>query len=203
MIESAFFCVGNKLFTIFATNNHPFMNTFDFFIFIPILVGLIIGLFKGFVKELVSFLAIIAALVGAELFSTLFIPLLSSVFSFSEKTGKTVAYVLTFIVVLVIMFLLSKFIEKIISKIHLGWLNSLAGGALGALKYAVIVSIFMNVFDAVDSRFHFVKQEKKESSVGYVPILKIAPSLWGEAKKVYIEQKNDSISTKNSNSNNE
>lgn len=165
------------------------MNTFDFIIFIPIIFGLIFGLFKGFVKELVSFLAIFVALLAAEIFTPIVMPLINVMFDFSEKIGKTVSYVLVFMTAIIVMFLLSKFTEKIISKIHLGWLNSLAGGAIGALKFALIISVLMNVFDALDSRFHFVKQEKKEASIAYIPILKLAPSLWSESKDIYQKQK--------------
>lgn len=65
----------------------------------------------------------------------------------------------------------------------------MAGGALGALKYAMIISVLMNVFDAVDTRFHLSKPEKKEASIGYVPILKLAPTLWKESKEFYEQQK--------------
>ncbi len=165
------------------------MNTFDFIIFIPIILGLIFGLFKGFVKELVSFIAIFVALLAAEIFTPIVMPLINLIFDFSEKMGKTVSYVLVFMTALIVMFLLSKFTEKIISKIHLGWLNSLAGGAIGALKFALIISVLMNVFDALDSRFQFVKQEKKEASIAYLPILKLAPSLWNKSKDIYQKQK--------------
>ncbi|MFV0471940.1 MAG: CvpA family protein [Paludibacteraceae bacterium] len=168
------------------------MNSFDLFIFLPVALGLIVGFFKGFVKELVSFTAIIAALLAAEMFVFWVAVWVSDFLNVSEKTGKTVAYLLIFTVVLIAMFVLSKFIQALIKRINLGWLNSLAGGILGALKYALIISVMMNVFDALDSRFQFAKKEKKEESVGYYPILKLAPSLWKESKKIYDQQQNNS-----------
>lgn len=165
------------------------MNTFDLFIFIPIAAGLVFGLFKGFVKELTSFITVFVAWFAAEIFNPVFSPQIIRFFHFSEKTGATFSYILIFLAVIILMLILSKFIEKIISKIHLGWLNSLAGGLLGALKYAIIVSVLMNAFDALDTRFHFAKQEKKEASIGYYPILKMAPSLWKETKEIYEKQK--------------
>lgn len=172
------------------------MNVFDYIIFLPIALGFVIGLFKGFVKELASFLAVFVAYLAAEMFSGQAQILLSAIFNFSVSTGKTVAYVFVFIVAILLTFLASKMIGKLLSSINLGWLNSLAGGVLSALKYAMIISILMNIFDAVDLRFHFVKQEKKEASIGYVPILKLAPALWKQSKEFYNEQqhqKNDSI----------
>ena len=173
------------------------MNTFDFIIFLPIIFGFIFGLFKGFVKELVSFLAIFVAIIAAEIFTPVIKPLVIHFFDLSEKTGNTVAYIIVFVATILVMFLLSKFVEKIISSIHLGWLNSLAGGVIGALKYALIISVLMNVFDALDSRFHLASQEKKETSVGYIPILKLAPTLWKESKEFYDQQKNNRIDNEN------
>ncbi len=178
------------------------MNTFDLFIFIPIAAGLIFGLFKGFVKELTSFLIVFVAWFVAEIFNPVFSPHIIRFFHFSEKTGATFSYVLLFLGVIILMLILSKFTEKLISKIHLGWLNSLAGGVLGAVKYTLIVSVLMNVFDALDTRFHFAKEEKKETSIGYYPILKMAPSLWQETKEIYEKQKHPKTNNSENNSEN-
>lgn len=165
------------------------MNTFDYIIFVPVIFGFIFGLFKGFVYELVSFLAIFVAFLAAEILTPVVKPIVIGVFNTSEKTGNILAYIIVFAGTMLLMFLSSKFTEKIISKIHLKWANTLAGGILGALKFALIISVLMNVFDAVDSRFHIVKDDKKEASIGYYPILKLAPVLWKESKAVYEKQK--------------
>ena len=101
----------------------------------------------------------------------------------------TVSYTLIFIITVLAAFLISNLTSKVLKSISLGWLNSLLGGVFGALKFAIIVSVLMNVFDALDSKFEFAKQEKKEASIAYYPILKLAPSLWQEAKKTYEENK--------------
>lgn len=165
------------------------MNTFDLFIFIPIALGLIFGLFKGFVKEVVSLLAVVAAILLAELLSGKFAPVVGSWFSLSDKMATTVSYTLIFIISVLLAFLFSNITSKVLKSISLGWLNSLLGGIFGALKFAIVVSVLMNVFDALDSKFEFAKQEKKEASIGYYPILKLAPSLWQEAKKTYDQNK--------------
>ena len=41
------------------------MNTIDFVILIPILIGFVFGLFKGFIKELASLAAIFLGIYGA------------------------------------------------------------------------------------------------------------------------------------------
>lgn len=169
------------------------MNTFDLFIFIPIALGLIFGLFKGFVKEVVSLLAIVLAIFVAEFLSGKFSPIVGNWFNLSEKMATTVSYTLIFIITVLLAFLISNLTDKLLKNISLGWLNGILGGVFGALKIAIIVSVLMNVFDALDSKFQFANQEKKEASLGYYPVLKLAPSLWKEAKMTYDENKNKQL----------
>ena len=167
------------------------MNTFDLFILIPIALSLIFGLFKGFVKEVVSLIAVVLAIFAAEMLSDSIKPLIAGFFDFSDKMAKTVSYILIFTLTILAALLISRLTDKLLSSISLGWLNSLLGGVFGALKIAIVVSVMMNAFDALDSRFNFAKPEKKEASLSYYPILKLAPSLWQEAKKTYEKNKGD------------
>jgi hypothetical protein len=53
------------------------------------------------------------------------------------------------------------------------------------------------VFDALDSKFQFADPDKKEASIGYYPVLKLAPTLWKEAKKTYQENKDRQLERTN------
>ncbi|MHB9055924.1 MAG: CvpA family protein [Paludibacteraceae bacterium] len=161
------------------------MNTFDLFILIPIALGLIFGIFKGFVKEVVSLVGIVLAWLAAEMFSNAISPFMGSFFNLSEKMAKTTSYLLIFILTILAALLLSRLTDKLLHNISLGWLNSILGGFFGALKVAIVVSVMMNAFDALDSRFNFANPEKKQASLCYYPILKLAPSLWKETKRTY------------------
>ena len=165
------------------------MNTFDLFILIPIALGLIFGLFKGFVKEVVSLIAVVLAIFAAEMLSDSIKPLIAGFFDFSDKMAKTVSYILIFTLTILAALLISRLTDNLLSSISLGWLNSLLGGVFGALKIAIVVSVLMNVYDALDSKFGFANPEKKEASLSYYPILKLAPSLWEEAKKTIDKSK--------------
>ena len=178
------------------------MNTLDLFIFIPVALGLIFGLFRGFVKEVISLLAVVLALLAAEMFSPLFSGITGKLLDLSDKTANTVTYVLTFIITIITALLFFKLAEKLLSNISLGWLNSILGGFFGALKYAIIVSLFMNVFEALDSKFEFAKPETKTASVGYYPILKLAPFMWKQSKEVYNKNKREDEQSIQSDKNN-
>jgi len=66
--------------------------------------------------------------------------------------------------------------------IALGGLNKFLGGLFAALKYALIVSVLLNVFNAMDAKFTMIKPKTKLESVGYKPLMSLAPVLWDETR---------------------
>ena len=158
------------------------MISLDLFLLIPITLGFIFGLFKGLIKELISLVAIIAGIYGAKLFAPLVSKILINTFAFSPTTARPTAYIILFIAIGIGLLLAANAIDKIFDSLSLGGLNKLLGGIFGALKYALIVSVLLNVFDALDSRFSMIKHQTKENSIAYKPLMKFGPGLWEETK---------------------
>ena len=159
------------------------MNSLDLFIFVPIALGFVFGLFKGLVKELASLASIVLGIYGAKLLAPLVSSILVQTFEFSPKTAQPLSYLFVFVAIVIGLLMLAKMLDKVFDTMSLGGLNKLFGGVFGALKYAIIMSVLLNVFDAIDSRFSILKAETKENSTGYKPLMKLAPVLWEEAKK--------------------
>jgi len=159
------------------------MNKLDIILLSPIAIGFVFGLFKGLIKEITSLAAIVLGIYGAKLLAPFVSGILVNSFHFSAKTALPVSYLLLFIGIAIGLLILAKSLEKIFESMSLGGLNKLFGGIFGALKYALIVSVLLIVFNAIDSRFSIVSKETKENSVVYKPLLKLAPTLWDEAKK--------------------
>jgi membrane protein required for colicin V production len=159
------------------------MNKLDFILLIPIGIGFIFGLFKGFIKEITSLAAILLGIYGAKLLAPYVAAFLVGTFRFSDKTALPMAYLVLFAGIAIGLLIVAKSLEKIFDSMSLGGLNKLLGGIFGALKYALILSVLLIVFNAVDSRFSIVGAATKENSKVYNPLLKLAPALWDEAKK--------------------
>jgi len=159
------------------------MHTIDLFLLIPIVLGFVFGLFKGLIRELTSLAAIVLGIYGAKLFSPVVSGLLIHTFDFSPKTAHPLSYLLIFIAIAVGLLMLARMLDKIFDSMSLGGLNKFLGGLFGALKYALIISVLLNVFDALDSKFPIIKVKTKEESIGYKPLLKLGPTLWAETKK--------------------
>jgi membrane protein required for colicin V production len=173
----------SNLLLIFAPNNIRDMNKLDMILLLPIALGFVIGFFKGLIREITSLAAIVLGIYGARLLAPMVSGLLVSVFHLSEKTALPMSYLVLFVGIAIALLLLAKSLEKIFDSMSLGGLNKLFGGVFGALKYALIVSVLLIVFNAIDSRFSIVSTENKNNSIAYKPLLKMAPTLWDEAKK--------------------
>jgi len=159
------------------------MNSLDLLILIPIAIGFVFGLFKGLIKELTSLAAIVFGIYGAKILSPSVSEVLVKSFDFSSKTAKPLAYLILFVTIALILLILANMLDKISSSLSLGGLNKLLGGFFGGLKYALIVSVLLNVFDSLDSRFAITKVQTKEQSIAYKPLLKLGPAIWNETKK--------------------
>jgi membrane protein required for colicin V production len=159
------------------------MNTLDLFLLIPIALGFIFGIFKGLIKELTSLAAIVLGIYGAKFFASSVSEILINSFGFSPKTAQPIAYIFLFILIAIVLLILANMVDKFFSSISLGGLNKFMGGLFGGLKYALIVSVLLNVFDALDSRFSILGIETKQESIGYKPLMKLGPTLWDEAQK--------------------
>ncbi len=159
------------------------MNKLDIILLFPIGLGFVFGLFKGLIKEITSLAAIVLGIYGAKLLAPIVSGLLVSSFHFSEKTAMPLSYLVLFIGIAIGLLVLAKSLEKVFDSMSLGGLNKLFGGVFGALKYALIVSVLLIVFNAIDSRFSLLSTETKDNSFMYKPLLNLAPTLWDEAKK--------------------
>ena len=158
------------------------MNPLDLFILIPIIAGFTFGLFRGLVKELTSLAAVVLGIYGARFFSPWLAAVLVRSFNFSARTAQPTAYFLLFLVIVVGLLFLSRIVDKVFESMSLGGLNKLFGGLFGALKYALILSVLINVFNVVDDKFSIINPTTKSASFAYEPVLKLGPALWEEAK---------------------
>jgi membrane protein required for colicin V production len=159
------------------------MNKLDLILLIPIGLGFVFGLFKGLIKEITSLAAIVLGIYGAKLMAPYISELLVSAFHFSPKTALPVSYLVLFVIIVIGLLMVAKSLEKIFDSMSLGALNKFFGGVFGALKYALIVSILLIVFNAIDSRMAIVSPQVKAKSIVYKPLMSLAPTLWDEAKR--------------------
>ncbi len=165
------------------------MNTLDIIILIPLLLGFVFGLSKGFIREILSLAVIFVGIYGSKWISPIASSMLTGVFSVSEQVAKPLSFVVVFIALALLLMMLAKSLDKLVDSISLGGLNKIFGGLLGTLKYALIISLLINVFHVLDSKIGILNSETRTDSILYKPMIQLAPVLWEEVKEVKNENK--------------
>ncbi len=160
------------------------MNTIDIIILIPLLLGFIFGLSKGLIREIISLAVIIVGIYGSKWFSPVMSSILTDAFGVSKTVAVPLSFVVIFIAIALLMMFLARSLDKLVENISLGGLNKFFGGIFGALKYALIISLLLNVFDVLDSKINILNSETKANSILYKPMLGLAPDLWNEVKEI-------------------
>ena len=163
------------------------MTTLDIIILVVLGAGAIVGFSKGFLKQLTSLLGLVAGLLIAKaLYATVaervFLPLTDSL-----TVAQGIAFVVIWLAVPLAFLLLASLLTKAMEAVSLGWVNRLLGAALGALKAALLVSLFVCVVEYIDTDNTILKKTKKQESVLYYPMEKFAGLFLPAAREVASE----------------
>lgn len=153
------------------------MNYLDIIFVIPLLWGLYKGVTRGLVVEA----ATLAAFFLAVWVAVHFCDWLSGIFH--EKFGSTteylplIAFAVLFLGVLVLVFFVAKLAERTVKAGGLSVINKLLGGLFGILKFSLILSLVIFIFEAVEKSYPMIRSDTKSGSLLYDPIAKVAPAV--------------------------
>jgi membrane protein required for colicin V production len=143
-----------------------------------LLFGLIRGVMKGLFVEVASLVALVAGIYGAIHFSNFAAEFLDSRLDWEEKYINIVAFAVTFVIIVLVIALAGKALTKLADFAALGILNKLLGGVFGALKFGLILSILLIVFDNMNNAIPFADKEDLEDSILYKPVKSLAPLIF-------------------------
>jgi len=154
------------------------MNYFDLIFVIPLLWGAYKGFSKGLIVSAASLVALLLGIYGAIRFSGFVGGLVSENINIQDNYLPLIAFAITFVGIVVGIHFAAKMISKLVKAIALGWLDTLAGIAFGLLKAAFIISIFIFIFDKIDTSNNLFSKDLKEESLLYGPIKTLAPAIF-------------------------
>lgn len=143
------------------------MNVFDVIVLILLSYGLIRGLVKGFVVEIAGVIALFVGVFGAFKFGSKFTNFTHSLIDLDPKIVQGMSFLLLFIGIVYGVSLLAKMVTKTLEIIALGILNRLAGGLFGLIKWSVIISALILIFNQIESVVSIVTEDFIEESVAY------------------------------------
>jgi len=141
------------------------VNVLDSIVLILLAYGLISGFMKGLVLELAGLIAFILGLMGAFKFSSLLGSYLGTYVDWSPI--QAVSFILLFLVIIYAVSLLAKMITKTLKLIALGFINRIAGGLFGLLKWGVILSALTLVFQEVNTIVTLFPESTLNTSKSY------------------------------------
>lgn len=160
------------------------MTTIDIIIVIIIGAGAIMGLFKGFIKQLAMIAGLVVGLIAAK---ALYMSLAEKICP-TVTNSMTVAQIISFVVIWMAVplafTLVAALFSKVLEAVSLGAVNRLLGLVLGALKYVILIGLFINVLEFVDSDNRLISRTNKEQSVLYYPMKNFVGMFFPTVKEV-------------------
>ena len=154
------------------------MSIIDIVLGALLLFGLIRGVMKGLFVEVASLVALVLGIYGAIHFSSFAAEFLESKVDWDEKTINIVAFAITFVIIVLAISLAGKALTKLADFAALGILNKLLGGAFGALKIGLILSVLLLVFNKLNNTLPFMEKDDLEQSMLYEPVKSLAPMIF-------------------------
>ena len=164
------------------------MNTIDIIIGIILIFGTVNGFMKGLFVEVTTLVGLVLGVYGAIHFSHFLGDFLKDSVTWEESLLEVVVFAGTFLIILIALVLLGKAMTKIAETIALGFFNKLVGAIFGFLKYALILSIVLIVYDEINTSIRFMEKKKAKESILYEPVKNFAPAIFPNLVKV-VEKK--------------
>jgi membrane protein required for colicin V production len=147
------------------------MTLIDIFLLVPLLWFGFKGGKNGAVMEFIQLAAIVLGIFIATKFSHF----LGNYFSFESEYISILYFAITFLAVVGMLFFAGYIITKFIKAIMLGWLNRLLGVVFALVKTVLILSVLIFYFNKIDREETIFSSEKRDESLLFRPIEKVAP----------------------------
>ena len=152
------------------------MNWIDLVIGILLIGGVISGFKNGFFGEIATLVGLVLGIWGSIRFSWWTADMLTDLGIESEYM-HIISFVVTFVLIIILVQLLAKFMNKLLESMALGFVNKIAGMAVGIVKGALIISVILFVINTLDENSTLIKQDVKEESIFYEPLSGLVPSI--------------------------
>ena len=167
-------------------------NTIDIILGVILIFGTVKGFMNGLFLEVTTLVGLVLGIYGAIHFSYFLGDFLKDSVTWDESMIQVVAFAGTFLIILIALVLLGRALTKIAETIALGFFNKLVGAIFGFLKYALILSIVLLVYEEINSGIRFMEKKKAKQSILYEPVKNFAPAIFPNLVKVVDKKKSKS-----------
>lgn len=154
------------------------MNVFDALVLFCLGYGLIRGLVKGFIIEISGVLALVLGVFGALQFASGVTYLIKDWIALDSRLIQGISFLLLFIAITYGISLLAKMLTKTLQIVALGLFNRLAGGLFGLIKWTLILTAIVLLFNQVDRVLSIVPEAFLAESISHPIFLELSGILF-------------------------
>ena len=164
------------------------MATLDIILLICFLPGIIRGLSKGFVEQALALAGVILSVWAAFRFSSLVSAWLKPYLEISETVLSVVSFALILIVTSLLVVLAAKLLTKVLELAMLGWVDKTLGLVFALAVNALVIGVFIVLFDTLNTKFGLVKPETLDGSIVYTSLKDLSYLVFPYLKELFFKQ---------------
>lgn len=161
------------------------MNLIDLVFIILFVWSVYKGFTKGFIIVIASFCALIIGIYGAIKLSGFTAIILAEKSEINHENIKLIAFALTFVLIVIATHLTAFFVDKLVNAVALGFFNRMAGAFFNLFKTAVIISVFLVIFEKIDEKVSIIPRNVTEKSALYSPLRSLSPLIYPYLRSGY------------------
>ncbi len=150
------------------------MPVVDIILLIILIFGAWSGYRKGLMLEIVAIAAFVLAVIGGFKLLDITMNIVSSFYGGFGTFLPVVAFFLIFVLVILVVNLAGKVLKKVIDWTPLGFLDNVAGAAVGIFKWALAISILLWVGSTAG--FELPKSSVEKTKI-YPVVVEVAPKV--------------------------
>ena len=164
------------------------MATLDIILLICFIPGIIRGISKGFLEQALALAGVVLSVWAAFRFSTLVSTWLKPYLDVSETTLNVISFALILVAITLVVFLVAKLLTKVAELAMLGWLDKLLGLVFALAVNALVIGVFIIMFDTLNQKFGLVKPEVLDGSVVYTTLRDVCYLVFPYLKELLLKQ---------------
>lgn len=164
------------------------MTVIDIIILLCIIPALVHGFIKGFIAQLTALVAIVLGTWLAFKFSNALCLYLKPYWEAPEQIIHVILFIVIMVVVILILHLIGKLLNSLIKIVLLGWLNRLLGVVFALITVLLVLGVVIILFNTLNVKFEFVKEEHLAASVLYTHIKDFAYTFFPYFKELLMLQ---------------
>ena len=164
------------------------MATLDIILLICFIPGIIRGISKGFLEQALALAGVVLSVWAAFRFSSLVCTWLKPYVEVSETTLNVISFALILVAISILVLLVAKLLTKVAELAMLGWLDKILGLVFALAVNALVIGVFIILFDTINAKFGLVKPEVLDGSIVYTSLRDLSYLVFPYLKAFFFKQ---------------